>query len=354
MTYQEIKCCAVKSIVTVVPSRIVDNLNVDNDLLAKRSRLVRNIGIRYRRLCAEGQIFSDLAAFAAEQLFAKTKWNPSEVDAIIVVTQSSEYIIPSTAIILQDRLGITTAALAYDVNLGCSGYPYGIHLGASLLCDTIRKVVVIVGDQSGSDGSEDQGREILFGDACSATALEYKPNADSLYFEGFSDGSGHKAIYIPEGGRRNPLNETSNQYKICEDGVTRKGTDVWLNGPDILNFSTRVAPESVSSILKKSSLDKADIHRFYFHQANKMINSTINKKLGLSNDLAPSSLYSYGNTSSTSVPITLCDDYSSYDCEKRKVLLCGFGIGLSWASMILNISSDIIEPIIEVPASYIS
>lgn len=355
MTFKTLENVAIRRITSVVPDCTIDNLDVPDEIQKARKRLVRNIGIRYRRICAIGQIFTDLGQYACEKTLDFLKWEPSSIDALIMVTQSSEYIIPSTSIILQNRLNFKEKCLAFDINLGCSGFPYGIMTGASLIDGiNIKRMLLVIGDQSASNGATDQGREILFGDACSVVALEHDTKAQKIFFEGFSDGSGAKSIYIPEGGKRSPLNKESQIPKLRNDGVVKAGTDVWLNGPQILTFSTTKPIDAIYSILEQSGISKNEIYRFYFHQANMIINKTINKKLSLTDIESPSSLYYYGNTSSTSIPITMSQDIDSFKKEKQNILLCGFGIGLSWATMIIKLSIEQVSSIKIVPKDYIS
>lgn len=321
-----------------VPKEIIDNLDVIESEKQQRERLVRNIGIRYRRICEEGMIFSDLAEAATKDLLKGVGWDKSTIDAYIFVTQSPEYIIPSTSIVCQHRVGLPKSVLAFDINLGCSGYPYGIYtVGRMLGTNGIKRAIVVVGDQSASRGAKDNGREILFGDACSATALEFDESAPDIYFEGCSDGSGYKAIYVPCGGKRNPVEPESLVPTMCEDGVIRKGVDVALDGPAILNFSIDVAPPAVQSICEYSGVPLDDVNYLIFHQANKMINDTIRRKLKRTAEQVPESLYDYGNTSSTSIPMTVAyRTREQFTTPGTKFIFCGFGIGLSWATMLIE------------------
>jgi 3-oxoacyl-[acyl-carrier-protein] synthase-3 len=335
MTIATIEHVAVRGISTVVPEARIDNLAVAEDELRKRQRLVKNIGIRYRHICRDGMIFSDLAVKSVEHLLEGLKWDRKSIDALILVTQSPEYIIPATSCVLQDRLGLSTSVSAFDVNLGCSGFPYGLFTCAAMVgAKRFKRVVVIIGDQSASDGSDDSGREVLFGDACSATALEFDPTAPDMYFEGRTDGSGHKSIIIPHGGRRHPFNAESLVPVRGDDGVIRSPMDVQLDGPAIMNFSVNRAPEAIQSMLSFMGKDVADIDHFVMHQANKMINDTIKFKVGGTAAQWPLSLEQYGNTSSTSIPITMAGNLSAKtQSEKIRWLTCGFGIGLSWGTL---------------------
>lgn len=333
-----------------VPRTSVSNLDVEPDKRAERERLVRNIGINMRRVCRADQHFSDLALAAAERLIADLDWKREEIEALIVVTQSPDYPIPATAILLQDRLGLPHGCLAFDINLGCSGYPYGLMvLGSLISAGRIGKGLVLVGDRSSNPESLDNGLVSLFGDAGTATALVFDESAPPMYFDTGSDGSGYRAIIIEAGGQRIPVKPHHLERLPGADGIARKGTDVILDGPAILNFSIREVPPAVSALVRSSPFAIEDIDYFVFHQANRMINETIRKKLRLSEDKVPYTLHDFGNTSSASVPITMTARLAE-DIRARplRVLLSGFGVGLSWASCILELDRPVMPALIEV------
>ena len=206
----------------------------------------------------------------------------------------------------------------------------------------IKRAICVIGDQAASEGALDSGREILFGDAASATALEYTEGAPPIYFEGFSDGEGYKAIYIPGGGRRTPLTEENFGPVTGEDGVTRAINDVWLDGPAIVNFSIDVVPQALQSMVEFSGMSLEAVDSISFHQANNMINSTIRKKLRLPVEKIADSLYDFGNTSSASIPVSLVHKHrDKVKTAGQKLLFCGFGIGLAWATMLMETTPDI-------------
>lgn len=342
MAFGKISGVRICGITTVVPSIKVDNLAVSADALPARERLVRNIGIRYRRVCKEGQIFSDLVQAAAEDLLQKLGWAKDSVDVLLLVTQSGEYIIPATSIILQDRLGLPKSTLCFDINLGCSGYPYGVATLASMLKTMgFKRGIVLIGDQSASSGSPDSGREILFSDCGTATALELDEAAPDMCFDGNSDGAGHMAIVVPHGGKRHPATAESHQYREMDDGVTRKMTDVHLDGPAIMNFSIGVVPGALEGIMNYAGKTAEQVDFFVLHQANKMINETIRKKMRLPEEKFPLTLFDYGNTSSATVPITICHKLKAAIATRPQfIVACGFGIGLSWASLSFELGPD--------------
>lgn len=327
-----------------VPKHVLNNIeDCPPSLQSERARLVRNIGIETRRICPEWQYFSDLAFIAAERLLADLKWERSEVDALIVITQSPDYLIPSTAIILQDRLGLSNATIAYDVNLGCSAYPFGLHLlGSMIAAGSVKKALMLVGDKCATV------RDPLFSDAGTATALEYYADATPMHFDLNSDGSGYKAIMLPVGGHREPYAYYHGIPSRDEHGQMHWPNDLILDGPAVLSFSTQRVPPAVESAVAYAGLKMEDVNYFVFHQANRMINDTIRKKLRLTEDRVPSTLKDFGNTSGASIPVTLTARVrEDLQVEKKKMLLCGFGIGLSWGTCILDIDRAVFPELLE-------
>lgn len=327
-----------------VPRRVLSNMrDCPPQLRSARERIVRNIGIETRRICSEWQYFSDLAFDATERLLAELKWERDEIDALIVVTQSPDFLIPATAIILQDRLKLKTTTVAFDMNLGCSAYAFGLHvLGSMMSAGGIKKGLLLVGDKAATV------IEPLFSDAGTATALEYDPDAPPMYFDLNSDGSGHKAIMLPAGGHREPYGLQHMVPFKDEEGVWRYPAALMLDGPAVLSFSTQQVPPAVRNLLEYAKCSSEDIDYFIFHQANRMINETIRKKLGLPEEKVPSTLRDFGNTSGASLPVTMTVRIREALNEgKKKVLMSGFGIGLSWGSCIIDIDNAVFPELIE-------
>lgn len=317
-----------------VPHRVLDNLrDCPPAQRSERERLVRNIGIHTRRICPEWQCFSDLAFAATEKLLEDLQWQREEIDALIVVTQSPDYPIPSTAIILQDRLGLPHSTIAFDVNLGCSGYPFGLHLlGSMIAAGGVKKGLLLVGDKSATV------KDPLFSDAGTATALEFDSNAPPMHFDLNSDGSGYKAIMLPAGGHRHPYSIEHAIPTRDEYGNKVMLGDLILDGPAVLSFSTQRVPPAVERLLQYTQTPKETIDYFVFHQANRMINETIRRKLGLPAEKVPATLHDLGNTSGASLPVTITARlHETLATGKHKLLLSGFGIGLSWGSVIVDI-----------------
>ena len=328
-----------------VPKRIVSNLtDCKPQIRAERERLVRNIGIETRRMAPEWQCFSDLALEATEKLLDSLQWRKDEIDALIVVTQSPDYPIPATAIILQDRLGLPHTTVAFDVNLGCSAYPFGIHLlGSMISAGGIKKGLLLVGDRSATL------TDPIFSDAATATALEFDESASPMYFDLNSDGSGYRAIMLPVGGQREPIGiQHLVPFREDENDHWRRATDLVLDGPAVLSFSTQRVPPAVEKLLAYAGASKDEVDYFVFHQANRMINETIRKKLGLPVEKVPSTLRDFGNSSGASLPVTMTARINKeLEAGRKRVVLSGFGIGLSWGTALVDIENAKFPDLIE-------
>ena len=336
-----------RGLATCVPGRIVSNLDCPPHLKGERERLIRNVGISQRRICQPWQCFSDLALVAAECLIGELGWRRDEIDALIVVTQTPDYVAPATAIILQDRLGLAHSTVAFDVNLGCSGYPFALHiLGAMITAGAVGKGLVLVGDKS---TSMHDATDPLFSDAASATALEFDPSAPPIYFGLYSDGSGHKSIMKPVGGAREPADMRHFIPYTDEHGITRTPYyRLILDGPAVLSFSTQRVPPAVNSLLEFAHAPIDGIDYFLFHQSNRMINETIRKKLALPVEKVPTTLHEFGNTSAASIPLTMTARIrEALAARRNRLLMCGFGIGLSWGTALLDIEGAVFPELIE-------
>jgi 3-oxoacyl-[acyl-carrier-protein] synthase-3 len=332
-----------RGLASCVPKTVISNLDCPVEKCSERERLIRNIGIQQRRICWPWQCFSDLALEAAEKLMAEIGWERDEIDALIVVTQSPDYLIPATAIILQDRLKLRTSTIAYDINLGCSGYPFGLYtVGSMLSAGGIKKAQLLVGDKCATI------RDPLFSDCGTATALEFEQGAPRMWFDFNSDGSGYRAIMLPVGGHRAPT-ELHHLLPVKDDnGDLRRPVDLILDGAAVLNFSTQRVPPAIKALCEFSGQPLDGVDYVLLHQANKMINETIRKKLALNSERVPTTLHDFGNTSSASIPITMTARIREPLMQGRKrLLMSGFGIGLSWGSCIVDIENVVMPELIE-------
>jgi len=334
-----------------VPTKKINNLH--NPLFKgdEGEAFVHTIGIENVRR-SEGKSLSDLCLPIGEKLLRNLHWDSNDVRLLILVTQSPDYKIPPTSLILQDKLGLPKSSMAFDINLGCSGYVYGLSVIASLMkASRQNKALLFVGDISSSCISEgDKSTAPLFSDAVSVTALELTEDDNQiLSFNLQSDGSGYDAIMIKDGGTRHPLTDKSLMYHEFEPGVKRKNTDMLLDGIKIFNFSLREVANNVNELLK--NIDK-EINYFDYlvmHQANMLMNESIRKKLKLEKEKVPYSLKDYGNTSSASIPLTLVHALKNELISKEvNLILAGFGVGLSWGSVALRTNRIVCLDVVEI------
>ncbi len=351
MAYLTINNVSIKGLATAVPKRVVENS--ENELFDadELTRFFDSVGIKRRRCVEEGMTTSDLCFAAAEKLIEDLKWDLSEIDGLIFVTQTPDYRNPATSCILQNRLGLSNQCLAFDISLGCSGYVYGLSVAANMISTgNMRKLLLLVGDTTSLTSSPlDKSRVLLFGDAGSATALEYDINAPKMQFELGTDGSGFDAIYTPHSGFRNRIKPESFEMVDYGGGIVRAKTHSWLDGLEVFSFGISRAPKSVKALASHFELDLTGIDYFLFHQANLMMNEKIRQKLKLEPEKVPYNLENFGNTSCASIPLLLVDKIrKEAESGKLELLLCAFGVGLSWGSCKIELNKIVCPPLIEI------
>ncbi|MEO8759985.1 MAG: ketoacyl-ACP synthase III, partial [Bacteroidia bacterium] len=313
---------------------------------------IKNVGIVERRVAPPEITTSDLCFAAAEKLLAQLAWDKQEIECLIFVSQSPDYFLPATSIILQHRLGLNKNTMAFDVNLGCSGYIYGLQLLSNLISTgQIKKGLLLVGDKSTlSTHIEDKSAYPLFGDAGSATALVYDKSAAPLYFNLQSDGSGENAIKILDGGARNSVRPDTFDIVEVDPGIKRSRKHLILNGIDIFNFALKEVAPNVTNLLTYSTTEKDSIDYFVFHQANKLINESVRKKLKITETTkVPYSIDLFGNTSSASIPLTIISKIKDeVQHQHKKMLLSGFGVGYSWGSCLIDFDAIVCCNLLEI------
>lgn len=338
------------AIAAAVPQNTEDNFSLDILSEKERALFVKTVGIRHRRVADKNTTASDLCLACAQDLFKKKVALPSEIKVLIFISQTPDYIIPNTASYLQHQLNLSKDCIAFDVNLGCSGYVYGLNLAVSLLSNLQEgKALLLVGDVSTAVISQrDKSVVPLFSDAGSATIIS-KKEGKVMHFNLQTDGAEFDDIIIPEGGMRNRLCAASLQETEGENGNFRAGIHMKLDGVRILNFALREVVPNIRQLLERTNFNENNIDYFVFHQANKLMLESIRKKLKATEDRVPYSLYNFGNTSSASIPLTLVSQLSSALATTRlHLLLSGFGVGLSWGSVLLETENVFVLPLIEI------
>lgn len=348
MAIFEIPDIRIAGLTACVPEKILSNHDYHWITQKERDQVIKTIGVETRRVVEPGQTTSDLCFQAAEQLLEALIWDRSEINLLIFVSQSRDYIIPSTSTILQDRLRLPKTSMAIDINLGCSGYVYGLSVISSLMKSTgIQKALLLVGDLSNvTSAYRDKSTYPLFGDAGTATALELEPGHAPMQFNLQTDGSGYDAIIIKDGGVRNLVNKASFATKKFGEGIYRNSLQITLNGIEVFNFSLREVVPNIKTTLKYYNHELGEFDFLLLHQANRLINETIRKMLKADPAKVPYSLKEFGNTSCASIPLTMVSQIREQLQEKpQKLLLSAFGIGLSWGTVLLSTNRMIVPPL---------
>lgn len=352
MAFQINRNIAIRGISACVPSFKEDNKQISLFSDSEESdKFIEATGVEFRRMVKNSGICtSDMCYHSSVKLMEEIGWKPEEIDCLIFVSQTPDYILPATSCILQDRLKFSNDCYALDISLGCSGWVYGLSVITSLLsAGKMKKGLLLTGDTTTVTKSPtDKSTYPLFGDAGTATAVEFDLTAEPMMFHFGTDGKGYEAIMIPDGGFRNIVNKKSFKEEEIEPGIIRNRLQSILNGPAVFTFGISKAPKSVNTILEHFGTEKEKIDYFIFHQANFFMNEKIRTKLKIAPEKVPYSLREYGNTSSASIPLTMVTQLrSQIRSRKIKILACAFGVGLSWASVILDLkeikSPDLIE-----------
>ena len=351
MAYSKINNVEIKGIAACVPDRV--EYNRDFPLLSQEmiEKYIDQVGV-VERHCAihDGSLCtSDLCYEAAEKLLNELGWNREEIGLLVFVSHSQDYKLPATACILQDRLHLPKETMAFDVPLGCSGWVYGLGIASNIVSHGfIKKALLLCGNtQSVYASPLDKSTALLFGDAGSATALEFNPDAEDIHFHHYSDGSGYDALIVPDGGCRHPFNEHSAVMEEFEEGIKRSRLHEKMDGMTVFSFTNSAVPKSLKLLMEKSEVTPDKIDYLLLHQANKYICDRVSAKLKFSKEQTPMNIDRFGNTSGTSIPLLMVTELRE-QLQTRNLthMGCGFGVGLSIGSVLFNTDHIVIPELL--------
>lgn len=329
---------AIKAVTAYLPKKELNlkeyvSIYGENDV----NNIIKTTGVERVRISDENETSADMCFEAASLLLKNEEIDKSNIDGLVFVSQTPDYILPATSIILQDRLGLSTETVCQDVRYGCSGYIYGI-LQASLWINSglCKNVIVLSGDTTSKmTNNNDKSLKMVFGDCGTATLLS-KGN-QNIAFSLRSDGSKFDRLIIPAGGFRKPISDNTKILRFDEDNNGRTAEDLFMDGLAIFNFAINNVHIDINSLIEFAEWEKEDVNVFALHQANKFMVNFITKKLKVSSDKVPQNVLNYGNTGPASIPLLLCDKFSTKTISLEKVILSGFGVGLSWGSIACNL-----------------
>lgn len=327
----------IKAIDYYVPQTVVTNEDIVRDFPEwSVEKIASKVGVSKRYVAAEDETAADMAVCAAEKLFAKSGFSRNEIDFILFCTQSSDYKLPTSACIIQERLGLPTSIGALDFNLGCSGFVYGLSLAKGLVCGGIAKNVLLLTAETYNKyiHKRDKGNRTIFGDAASATIISTEGIAEIGEFSLGTDGTGANNLMVKTTGARYP--ELCGEVSFDENGNPLSDDNLYMNGSEIFTFTLDNVPPLVKDTLDKNNLTKEDVNLFVFHQANKYMLNFLRKKLKIDEDRFYYCLSEFGNTVSNTIPIALtCAIEEGKLTNNQNVLIAGFGVGYSWGGTML-------------------
>lgn len=300
------------------------------------AKIAKGVGVNQRYVAAENETAADMACAAANQLFEEWNIDKSEVDFIIFSTQSPDYFLPASSCIIQHRLGLSTSVGAFDYDLGCSGYAYGLAMAKSFVDSSLAKnVLLLTGDTISKYLHPMDKNRVLFGDNATASLISHEGFAEIGESEYGTDGSGAGAIILNNRGARH-LGLTGKEEADDQQNV-RRDDFFYMNGEQVFNFTIDRVPHLINDTLGKNGLQKEDIDIYVFHQANKFMLNTIRKVCGIPKDKFYVNIENTGNTTSSTIPIALKDCLEKHSILKgQKVMVAGFGVGLSWSATVLR------------------
>lgn len=349
MAFLEIKNVRIKGFSACVPANIEYNKDYPYYAEGEFERQLPTIGVEKRHVIEEGTTASDLCLEAAEKLIKDLGWKKEDIQLLVFSSPARDFVFPDTSCILQDRLGLSKSTMAFDMTLGCTGWTYALNVISSIMsASKFKKALLLNGNMTTTENAfTDKTAYPLFSDAGSATAIEYDENAPMIVSEVGTDGSGYDCIIMKDGGRRHPFTEKSLVLKEYGENIRRSDMHMAMKGMEVFAFALNTAPKSVNNLLEHIGKTTDEIDQYFFHQANLFMLKKIAKKLKLSVEKVPYSIYKFGNTGSCSIPLTIVTERAdNLRIGVSHNIGCAFGVGLSWGTVYFETENIVIPELI--------
>ncbi|MCI3936832.1 ketoacyl-ACP synthase III [Chryseobacterium aahli] len=327
----------IKAISYYLPEKIYTNQDLVEDFPEwSVDKIAEKVGIDERHIAAEDETAGSMAEKAALNLFEEWNIDSSEIDFVMLCTQSPDYFLPTTACVIQNNLNIPTNSGAIDFNLGCSGYVYGLALAKGLIVAGVAKNILLLTAETYTKHINpiDKGNKTIFGDAAAATLVSTDGMAEIKEFVLGTDGKGAENLMVKTGGMK--YKNKMDQVEEDENGAEKHSDYLYMNGSKIFNFTQNNVPKLAQQTLEKNNLEKSDIDLFVFHQANKYMMEFLRKKMKIEEEKFYYYMNKVGNTVSSTIPIALSEAMKEGKTEGKKIMLAGFGVGYSWAGTVLE------------------
>ena len=350
MAFLKIDNVAIKGISACVPPKVEENRDISFYAPGEAEQIIKATGIERRHIATPDICVSDLSLRAAEKLIEELGWERESIDLLALCTQNPDYHNHPTSFLVHEQLGLKEHTMCMDFFHGCPGWVISLSGVASIVSGgIIKRAILLVGDTVTKDQNR-ASREAwpLFGDGCTATAIEHIPDAPAMYFNNGTQSDGGKALILTQGGYRNPYTHETLEIELARRaGTLSEGLSDSMDGMDVFSFAITKVPKALKKLCTEYNIDLENVDHLVLHQANKLIVDAIAKRLKMPNDKVPLSLRQYGNTTSASIPLTIVSQCKQEYCTGlQRTLACGFGNGLSWGSVYFETNSIVLPEVI--------
>lgn len=335
---------SIEAVYACLPENRINNFDACTTLYGdSASDIVKSVGIEYRCLASPGTSSLDLCVAAGKRLFSEHPYLKKDIGAVICVTFTPDQLMPANAIAAQSFLSLEKDILAFDINLACSGYGYGLWLAGTIAKQLGKKVLFLDGDvQSVFTSPYDRGTMPVLADAGTATIVEPNEEGNKWYFTFFTDGTNRNVLSIPSGGSKRPIKHEDLEYIEYPDGSKRRNLDIFMNGFEVFKFVAQTVSKKLLDFLDEIGKSCTDIDGFIPHQANIYMIRQLSKKIGFTNEKLWVSADKYGNSASATIPVTIASEYSRMRnfSGNTQILLSGFGAGLSISAGLIQLPNN--------------
>lgn len=351
MAFLTIPKVAIRGISACVPPKVEENRDIPFYTPEEAEKVIESTGIERRHVVSDGITASDLCLKAGEKLISELGWDKDTIDAIGYVTQMPDYINHPTGFVIHEKLGLSQECIVLDIFHGCPGWVVGLSAVTSMMSlGSIKRVIMFDGDISTAwNYAKDRESKPLFGDCGTAVALEYDENAAPLYFHIGTKSADGWSLVRTQGGAKNPhtIESYAKELKMRTGELEVEGNVDTMDGMNVFSFGISTPPKSIKKLCEYSNINIEDIDKLVIHQANLLMVDKIAKKLKVDKTKTPTSLKNYGNTTSASIPLTICSEcHDEYSKGNVRTIACGFGVGLSWGSVYFNTNKIVCPDVI--------